>query len=127
MSRPADSPQEIWQRRFLTCDTDQRTDKQRQGLDHPANWWYNPTNFSSLRLNTQGYHLVRRLQLHNWHFQLDTNLLAKHFLYLERYFTSPYYIFTNRKIVVWGEQESIMLALHGSNLNQYLDNLSENG
>ena len=43
---------------------------------------------------------------------------------LEKHFTSPYYIPTHQRIHVFGEQDSIMLALHGSNLQQYLDNLS---
>lgn len=126
MLRTAESPQSIWQQQFLTCSTDERTSKQRQGLDHPANWWYNPTNPQSLRLSLQGFNLVRRFDLPNWQFKLESNVLAKTYLQMERHFASPYYI-TNRTVTVWGERESIMLALHGNNLQQYLDNLSENG
>jgi hypothetical protein len=44
---------------------------------------------------------------------------------LEKHFTSPYYISGPKSIYVFSEQDSIMLALHGSNLQQYLDNLSQ--
>lgn len=123
MTRTANSPQSVWQQQFLTCSVDERTNKQRQGLDHPANWWYNPTNPRSLRLTRQGYNLVKNMELKNWQFDLDASLVSKNFLQMEKHFNSPYYI-NGKKIIVWGEVEAMMLALHGNNLAQYLDNLS---
>jgi hypothetical protein len=43
---------------------------------------------------------------------------------LERHFTGPYFIISPLAIVLFGETEVMMLALHGNNLQQYLDNLS---
>jgi hypothetical protein len=68
--------------------------------------------------------LNKNPKIKNWHFKLSSPLVTRAFIQLEKHFTTPYYIATHNSIYVFSEQDSIMLALHGSNLQQYLDNLA---
>ncbi len=44
-------------------------------------------------------------------------------LQLDHRFQSPYFIINRMHIHVVGEQDAIMLQLHGNNLSAYLDSL----
>lgn len=127
MSRTAESLQVVWQKKFqeeyklnpflATKDTLVYTK-----LDNPATWWHNPVNPNSLRLTQNSYQVLIKSKVKSYKFELKDKIKPKAFVQLERYFTSPYYILNARRLVVFGEVESMMLALHAGDLHQYLDN-----
>ena len=85
--------------------------------------WFNPTDNSSLRLNLEGYRFMMQvLKIKPYEFDFGLPLSNRNLLQLERFFQSMYYI-NKQKIIVFEEEEAIMLTLHGNNLFQYLDNL----
>lgn len=90
-------------------------------------WWRNPTNKNSLRLTNFGLKFfVTQCKQTSHTINLDANSIkSKHLLQLERLFTAPYYI-KNTAIIVFSEQDAVMLQLHGGDLNAYLDNLQIN-
>ena len=53
-------------------------------------------------------------------------MLPKTFIKLERALSSPYYIQDLGSITVFGEEDLIMLQLHGGDLETYLSNIIEN-
>lgn len=130
MGRDADSLQVIWQTKFQEYHlnpflTDPKAGLRYQRLDNPATWWFNPLNFNSLRLTRPAFNMLsKQTDVPKWKFDLPQVILPKTLLQLEKYFTSPYFI-NMKTIWVFGETESIMLALHGNNLQQYLDNHDE--
>lgn len=111
MSRTADSPQSVWQQEFQKYNP--RT--------APSWWWYNPTNHQSLRLTQPAYLSIKQFAKF-YKFQLPQEILPKTFVQLERYFSEPYYIQNRKTIHLHSERDSMMLALHANNLQQYLDN-----
>lgn len=90
-------------------------------------WWRNPTNPNSLRLTTYGLSFfTKNLKQQTYTIKLDADAIKnKHLLQLERLFTAPYYI-KNTALVVFSEQDAIMLQLHAGDLSTYLDNLQTN-
>jgi hypothetical protein len=88
--------------------------------------WFNPTDNFSLRLSLEGYRFVTQdLKIQPYIFKLDRPLVNKNLLQLERHFQSIYYIF-KKTIVVFDEQEAVMLTLHNNDLPTYLNNLEIN-
>jgi hypothetical protein len=128
MARTADSLQNVWQARFQEHTLNPFTSDPKLGLryqryDNPASWWHNPVNPDSLRLTRPAFTMLKKNpDIECWLFKLPTVLLTRAYIQLEKHFTSPYYIPTHSSIWVFSEQDSIMLALHGNNLQQYLDN-----
>jgi hypothetical protein len=126
--RTAESMQVMWQARFQDHQlnpftTDAKLSLRYQRLDNPASWWHNPLNPDSLRLTKPAFNILQKqTKILCWKFNLDRAMLPKTLIQLEKYFTSPYYILTMKTIWVYGETETMMLALHGNNLQQYLDN-----
>jgi len=93
------------------------TDMQRQ-------WWKNPTDPASLRLSLAGLQFVKAvLKLQSYEFALSDELTNHNLLQLERQFKGMYYLLKRQKIIVFEEEEAMMLTLHGNNLKSYLDNL----
>jgi hypothetical protein len=90
-------------------------------------WWRNPTNHNSLRLTNFGLKFFKdNLKQKTYSIKLDENSIrSKHLLQLERLFTAPYFV-KNTELIVFGEQDAIMLQLHAGDLNAYLDNLQIN-
>lgn len=89
----------------------------------PSSWWYNPTNHNSLRLTQKAYLTIRKhVKFHK--FELSDDLKPRTFLQLERWFKEPYYVQNRKTIHIVSERDSMMLALHANNLQQYLDNQS---
>lgn len=119
MSRNADSPQAIWQKKLQELSP-----IKPQYLAHPATfWWHNPLNPNSLRLAATAWTALKTCKhVPHWKFDLVKGLLPKSYLQLEKHFNSPYFIKNIKTIVVFDERDSMMLALHGNNLQQYLDN-----
>jgi hypothetical protein len=90
-------------------------------------WWRNPTNHNSLRLTNFGLKFFKdNLKQKTYSIKLEENSIkSKHLLQLERLFTAPYFV-KNTELIVFGEQDAIMLQLHAGDLNAYLDNLQIN-
>ena len=130
MARTAESLQNIWQAQFQEHTLNPFTNDPKLGLryqryDNPASWWHNPVNADSLRLTRPAFNMLNKNpDIKHWHFKLPSSLVTRAYIQLEKHFTSPYYIPSHNSIYVFSEQDSIMLALHGSNLQQYLDNLA---
>jgi hypothetical protein len=130
MARTAESLQNVWQKQFQQHQLNPFTSDAKLGIryqrfDNPASWWHNPLNPNSLRLTRPAFNMLNKTkEIKNWHFKLPTELVNRSYIQLEKHFKSPYYISGPKSIYVFDERDSIMLALHGSNLQQYLDNLS---
>lgn len=87
--------------------------------------WFNIADNHSLRLTMEGYRFVtEKLKLQSYEFELEKPLSNKNLLQLERYFQSIYYLI-QKKIVVFDEQEAMMLTLHSSDLPNYLRDLEK--
>jgi len=128
MARRSDSAQAVWHKKFLELVRPEVPDYvgiPYDKWDNPATWWHNPINHSSLRLSQQGHKTLMTTDIDHYRFKLTAKVLPKTFVQLERYFTSPYYIINASSIIVYGETEAMMIALHANNLQQYLDNQSQ--
>ena len=90
-------------------------------------WWKNPTDDTSLRLSLAGLQFVKAvLKLTSYDFALAEELSNNHLLKLERQFKGMYYLLKRQKIIVFEEEEALMLTLHGNDLVSYLDNIESN-
>jgi hypothetical protein len=95
-----------------------------QTTDMQRRWWVNPTDDSSLRLTLAGLQFVKaNLKMQSYDFELTEELTNYSLLQLERYLKGPYYLLKRKKIIVFEEEEALMLTLHGNDLKGYLDNL----
>lgn len=89
--------------------------------------WFNPVDNESLRLNLVGYQfLMDNVKLKGYEYKLKSPLSSKNLIQLERYFQGPYYLFQNKKIIVFDETEASMLSLMDGDLRTYLENLEIN-
>lgn len=99
-----------------------------QVTDYQRLWWMNPTDDSSLRLTLQGLQFVKsQLHLQSYDFYLPDELSNHNLLQLERLFKGMYYLLKRQKIIVFEEQEALMLTLHSGNLKAYLDSIESVG
>jgi hypothetical protein len=99
-----------------------------QTTDLQLRWWKNPTDDGSLRLSLQGLQFVKAvLKLQSYEFALPEELTNHHLLQLERQFKSMYYLLKRQKIIVFEEEEAMMLTLHSGNLKAYLDSIESAG
>lgn len=124
------SQQLVWQNEFqkypLTPFTS--TDKLARSLRYhdlssAKFWWHNPLNPNSLRLTAGAWTILKNCkEVPYWKFELTQGLLPRTYLQLEKHFTNPYFIPNIKNIIVFSDKDSMMLALHGNNLQQYLDN-----
>lgn len=95
--------------------------------DMQMRWWKNPTDPNSLRLSLAGLQLVKAiLKMQSYEFALTDELNNLQLLQLERLFKGMYYLLKRQKIIVFEEEEAMMLTLHGNDLKGYLDNLESN-
>lgn len=95
-----------------------------QTTDMQLRWWKNPTDDTSLRLSLQGLQFVKAvLKLTAYDFALPAELTNQQLLQLERQFKGMYYLLKREKIIVFEEEEAMMLTLHGNDLVSYLDNI----
>ena len=92
--------------------------------DYQRAWWVNITDADSLRLTLQGLQFVKAvLKIQSYEFTLPEDLTNHNLLQLERWFKGMYYLLKRHKIILFEEEEALMLTLHGSDLKTYLDNL----
>ena len=118
MADNAKTPQEEWQA-TITKGTPFANYNSRKIFP----LWHNPTNPKSLRLSHDGFGILENVKTVKFYkFKLEKDILPKTLVQLERYFTEPYYIMNNKTIIVAGDKEAMMLTLHASNLQAYLDN-----
>ena len=127
MARSPDSPQTVWQAEFqkhpLTPFDASKRALRYHDLSNPQFWWHNPVNPNSLRLTAGAWAVLKSCkEVQHWKFKLPKGLLPRTYLQLEKHFSSPYYIPNVDHIIVFSDRDSMMLALHGSDLQQYLDN-----
>ena len=91
-------------------------------------WWKNPTDPASLRLSLAGLQFVKAvLKLTAYDFVLPAELTNQNLLQLERQFKGMYYLLKREKIIVFEEEEALMIVLHGNDLVSYLNNIETNG
>ena len=96
--------------------------------DMQRRWWKNPTDDTSLRLSLAGLQFVKAvLKLTSYDFALPQELNNHQLLLLERQFKGMYYLLKREKIIVFEEEEAMMLTLHGNDLVSYLDNIESQG
>lgn len=96
--------------------------------DMQLRWWKNPTDDTSLRLSLAGLQFVKAvLKLTSYDFALNKELNNQQLLQLERQFKGMYYLLKREKIIVFEEEEALMLTLHSNDLVSYLDNIETNG
>ena len=96
--------------------------------DMQRRWWKNPTDPNSLRLSLAGLQFVKsNLKMQSYEFALSEELSNRNLLQLERLFKSMYYLLKRQKIIVFEEEEALMLTLHGNDLVSYLNNMESNG
>jgi hypothetical protein len=111
-----------------------RHNRQQQWIEHfvtlgelntAVPFWLNPlTPHHSLRLRIEGKKwLAEKCKQTFYKFEIP-ELSNLQLLQLDHLFTSPYYIRSRKLIYLFGEQDAIMLSLHGNNLGAYLDSLS---
>lgn len=96
--------------------------------DMQRRWWKNPTDDTSLRLSLAGLQFVKAvLKLTSYDFALPEELTNQNLLQLERQFKGMYYLLKREKLIVFEEEEAMMLTLHGNDLVSYLDNIESQG
>lgn len=79
-----------------------------------------------MRLTRAGFkYLKQYLGITDYAFELPDRITPRMLLQLERYIHYPYFILNLKKIMVFDEQTAIMLQLHGSDLETYLNNLEQ--
>ena len=90
----------------------------------PMTFWFNPlTPHHSLRVTTEGKKWIKSAcGLPIYHFIIE-DMNNQHLLWLDRLIASPYYIRSRKQLELFGEEDAIMLTLHGGDLATYLQNL----
>lgn len=91
-------------------------------------WWTNPISKTSLRLTEFGAaFLIKKLDVERYEYKLtDENgpMPSKLLILMDKYITVPFWLGQRKKIIFFGEQDAIMLALHGNNLSSYLSSFT---
>lgn len=121
-------PKRYTQRQLTKIFVEQADIPLGQTTDMQMRWWKNPTDDASLRLSLQGLQFVKAvLKLQSYEFALPEELTNHNLLQLERLFQGMYYLLKRHKIIVFEEEEAMMLTLHSNDLVSYLDNIESNG
>ncbi len=90
----------------------------------PESIWRNILNPNSLRLTAGSYKQLRaRKEVVFYQFAIDS-ISNLQLLQLDHLLRSPYYVRDRKHLQLLGEEDAIMLQLHGNNLKQYLENLA---
>ena len=122
------SPKRYTQRQLTKIFVEQANIPHGQTTDMQLRWWKNPTDPNSLRLTLAGLQFVKaQLKLTSYDFALSEELTNYNILQLERLFKGMYYLLKRQKLIVFEEEEAVMLSLHGNNLKGYLDSLDNAG
>jgi hypothetical protein len=92
-----------------------------------STWWFTPHSPIGLRLSSEGHkYLTTILKLSCYTIKIQENTVKsfKLFLLMSKYLNYPYYLKGNDTIVVFGEEDGIMLALMSGDITSYLNNLA---
>lgn len=87
--------------------------------------WRNILNPDSLRLALPGYRMILEKKQHVFYNFSLKPLSNLQLLQLDHLLRSPYFLRNRTAIELLGEDDSIMLELHGNDLAQYLHNLNQ--
>jgi len=90
--------------------------------------WKHPFSKISLQLSEYGFKcLTETLLLQHYRYKLSKPLphTGKVLLQLCKHLTAPFYIIDRETIVLFGEQDGIMLALSNFDLADFLNNQSQ--
>jgi hypothetical protein len=118
------SPKRYTQRQLTKIFVEQAGIPVANTSDMQKRWWKNPTDATSLRLSLAGLQVVKAvIKMQSYEFELAEELSNHNLLQLERLFKGMYYLLKRQKIIVFEEEEALMLTLHGNNLKGYLDSL----
>jgi hypothetical protein len=118
------SPKRYTQRQLTKIFVEQAGVPIANTSDMQKRWWKNPTDSTSLRLSLAGLQVVKAvIKMQSYEFELAEELSNHNLLQLERLFKGMYYLLKRQKIIVFEEEEALMLTLHGNNLKGYLDSL----
>jgi hypothetical protein len=118
------SPKRYTQRQLTKIFCDQGSIAIGHTTEMQRRWWKNPTDTDSLRLSLAGLQFVKAvLKIQSYEFALPEELTNHNLLQLERQFKGMYYLLKRQKIIVFEEEEAMMLTLHGNDLKSYLENL----
>lgn len=89
-------------------------------------WWFNPLNASSMRLTREGVsYAVNNAKIQPFYHDLESIILPKTLLQLEKILEHPYFIVQLKKIAVFDEVTSLTLTLYDNDLQKYLDNVQK--
>lgn len=122
------SPKRYTQRQLTKIFCQQADFPISMTTDMQRRWWKNPTDDTSLRLSLAGLQFVKsQLKLTSYDFALPEELTNQNLLQLERQFKGMYYLLKREKIIVFEEEEAMMIVLHGNDLVSYLDNIEKQG
>jgi len=94
------------------------------GIQRSDVWW-NPTNHQSLRLSKLAISLIEEDQYIK--VNLQSKIIPKHFILLERAMPKPYYVKKVDQIYVFDQTIAVMLTLHSGDLDTCLSNLINYG
>ena len=118
------TPKRYTQRQLTKIFVEQAGIPAANTSDMQKRWWKNPTDATSLRLSLAGLQVVKAvIKMQSYEFELAEELSNHNLLQLERLFKGMYYLLKRQKIIVFEEEEALMLTLHGNNLKGYLDSL----
>ena len=98
--------------------------KQLNSLSKTDTWW-NPTNHHSLRLTKLAIDRIPKTDYYT--VNLQSKIISKHFILLERGMPGPYYIKKLDQLYVFDQTVAIMLTLHSGDLDTCLSNLINYG
>lgn len=90
-------------------------------------WWFTPYSQIGLRLTLEGHRFLSdQLKLTKYTFKIkeDTTKTLKMFLQMNKYLSSPYYLQGQNTIIIYGEQDAVMLGIMNGDLQQYLENFT---
>lgn len=87
-------------------------------------WWWNHTKPNNLRLTKSGIEFIKKYtKIPVYDCVLPEPMRSRTMIQMSRLLACPYYILKIDQLLLLGEQETVLLKLHGDNLQKYLDNL----
>lgn len=88
-------------------------------------WFFNPFNVASARLTKTGLEFCTKTnEIRSYRHKITEKINLKQLLFLEKYFTSPYYIHDLHDITVLDQITSVTMIMYDNDLKQMLVDLS---
>jgi hypothetical protein len=92
---------------------------------HMQQLWATPYSPIGYRLSSEGNHFLHdilKLKRYTYKVKVDTTRSLKLYLQLNQNIQYPYYLQGQNSIVLYGEQEAMMIALMDGDIQQYMNN-----